>query len=199
MPVPFGKNVTLGHWSRWALLAVWRALAAFYNADRKLRVVVHGDDFTCLGPKAEIIRYEDELASRFEIKRRGHIGESDGCVREIRILNRILRLTDDGLRYEADPRHSEMLVRALDMASASSVLTPGVKEDNSATEYDAPRIDETDALQHLDDDATVVAALATVNPHNRRVAFDVDNIDVDYVVPYSEIYGIHPREDRCYS
>ena len=69
----------------------------FYHAGRNLRVVVHGDDFTCLGPKAEITRYEDELASRFEIKRRGHIGECDGCVREIRILNRILRLTDDGL------------------------------------------------------------------------------------------------------
>ena len=165
----------------------------FHSPDRRLRVVVHGDDFTCLGPKAEIIKYENELASRFEIKRRGHLGEFDGCVREIRILNRILRLTDDGLRYEADPRHAEMLVRALDLASASSVLTPGVKEDSSATEYDAPRIDEASAIQQYEIDAPNVAALAIAEPNQHRVRFDVDNVEISYVVPYSEIYGVHPK------
>ena len=165
----------------------------FYSAARNLRVVVHGDDFTCLGPKAEIVKYEDELASRFEIKRRGHVGESDGCVREIRILNRILRLTDDGLRYEADPRHAEMLVRALDLESASSVLTPGVKQESSATEYDAPRIDENDAIQHYDIDGPHVASLAAVKSPHRRVAFNLDDIAIYHVVPYSEIYGTHPR------
>ena len=165
----------------------------FYSAARNLRVVVHGDDFTCLGPKAEIVKYENELASRFEIKRRGHVGESDGCVREIRILNRILRLTDDGLRYEADPRHAEMLVRALDLESASSVLTPGVKQESSATEYDAPRIDENDAIQHYDIDGPHVASLAAVKSPHRRVAFNLDDIAIYHVVPYSEIYGTHPR------
>jgi hypothetical protein len=105
-------------------------------------VVVHGDDFTCLGPKKSIVEYEDQLASRFEIKRRGHIGESEGCIKEIRILNRILRLTDEGLRCEADPRHAEMLVKALGLDNASSVLTPGIKEDNNATDYDAERVDD---------------------------------------------------------
>ena len=49
----------------------------FFNASKRLQVVVHGDDFTCLGPKSAIIEYEDQLATRFEIKRRGHIGESE--------------------------------------------------------------------------------------------------------------------------
>ena len=165
----------------------------FYSSDRNLRVVVHGDDFTCLGPRAEIVKYEDELASRFEIKRRGHIGECDGCVKEIRILNRILRLTDAGLRYEADPRHAEMLIRALDMGSASSVMTPGVKEDSAATDYDASRVDEDVALQQLDCDAPPVASIAIAQSDNRRVRFDIDNVEINYVVPYSEIYGIHPK------
>ena len=56
--------------------------------------------------------YEDALAEIFEIKRRGHIGEDEDCVCEIRILNRIVRLTEDGLRYEADPRHAALLVKA---------------------------------------------------------------------------------------
>ena len=65
--------------------------------------------------KNDIIWYENELAARFEIKRRGWIGESSDCMREIRILNRKLRLTEAGLRYEANPRHAEMLIRALDL------------------------------------------------------------------------------------
>ena len=81
----------------------------FYNPSQRLRVVVHGDDFTCLGPRAAIMDYEDQLATRFEIKRRGLIGEFDGCIRVIRILNRILRLTEFGLRYEADPRKQKCL------------------------------------------------------------------------------------------
>ena len=43
------------------------------------------------------------------MKRRGLIGFAEGCVRDMRILNRIVRLFDDGLRYEADPRHAEMM------------------------------------------------------------------------------------------
>ena len=99
----------------------------FPHPSRNLCVVVHGDDFTCLGPRLDILWYEDSLAERFEIKRRGQISKSEGCVQEIRILNRILRLTADGLRYEGDPRHSELLVKALGLTDASSVLTPGQK------------------------------------------------------------------------
>ena len=166
----------------------------FEHAERRLKVVVHGDDFTCVGPKAEIIKYEDQLAERFEIKRRGHIGESEGCIQEIRILNRILRLTEAGLRYEADPRHAEMLVKALDLASSSSVLTPGVKESNDATDYDALRIDERDALDMVNgDNDDVIASVSIPNVDRRAVTFNVDHVDVIEIVPYSEVYGIHPK------
>ena len=115
----------------WASRGDSPALVVSVLSGRGLRVVVHGDDFTCLGPRVEVRRYEDALAERFEIKRRGHIGEDEGCVREIRILNRILRLTQDGLRYEADPRHAELLVKALDLTNSAD--TPGVKAPSDDT------------------------------------------------------------------
>ena len=162
-----------------------------------MQVVVHGDDFTCLGPKSKVIEYEDQLATRFEIKRRGHIGESEGCIREIRILNRILRLTESGLRYEADPRHAEMLVKALGLSTASSVLTPGIKESNDSTDYDAERTDEHVALVQWAsspvDAPDVVASISIPKSDPRTVTFDTLNIDVRDVVPYSEIYGVHPK------
>ena len=163
----------------------------FFHSDLRLMVVVHGDDFTCLGPKKNIIHYEDQLASRFEIKRRGHIGESDGCIKEIRILNRILRLTDNGLRYEADPRHAEMLVKALGLDNASSVLTPGIKEDNNATDYDAQRVDEIVATPDWPtSDSSIAATLVIPNSAGRNVSFDLENTVFHDVVAYSDIYMV---------
>ena len=75
----------------------------FHHPDRNIMVVVHGDDFTAVGARSDILWYEDSLESKFQIKRRGHLGFADGCVHEMRILNRIVRITDEGLRYEADP------------------------------------------------------------------------------------------------
>ena len=168
----------------------------FHHEGRNLHVVVHGDDFTCLGPKSDIIWYEGELATRFEIKRRGWIGESDGCIQEIRILNRILRLTKDGLRYEADPRHAEMLIKALGLEDATPVVTPGVKEDNDATNYDADLIHESNAMEVMHgetSDTTPIAMVDIKMVDDRTVGFSSEPTIVHEVVPYSEIYGIHPK------
>jgi hypothetical protein len=49
------------------------------------------------------------------------------------------------------------------------------------------------ALQQLDGDTPPVASIAIARSDNRRVRFDIDNIEINYVVPYSEIYGVHPK------
>ena len=43
------------------------------------------------------------------------------------MLNRIFRWTPEGLKYEADPRQAEQLIRGLGMGGSKSVGTPGVK------------------------------------------------------------------------
>ncbi len=45
----------------------------------------------------------------------------------MRILNRIIRWTEAGLRIEADPRHVEILVEEMGLNEANPVKTPGVK------------------------------------------------------------------------
>ena len=85
----------------------------FKHPDRRVVAVVHGDDFTLLGTKEQLDWCEAEMAKAFELKLRGRMGERPGCVKEIRILNRVLRLCADGLRYEPDPRHVELLVKKL--------------------------------------------------------------------------------------
>ena len=45
------------------------------------------------------------------------------------MLNRVVRLTEDGLEYEADPRHAEMLVLAGGLHLGNSKVAPGATEE----------------------------------------------------------------------
>ena len=78
----------------------------FNHPDRGIAVVVHGDDLTALGKTGDLDWYEEALSKAFQIKVRGRMGENTDC-KEMRILNRIVRLTPEGITYEADPRHAE--------------------------------------------------------------------------------------------
>ena len=106
----------------------------FSHADRDLVCVVHGDDFTTLGNDDNLNWYEAELAKHFELKLRGRLGVACSGDNEIRILNRIVRIIDRGLEYEADARHVELIVESLQLQDSKPVTSPGVKNPDSSTE-----------------------------------------------------------------
>ena len=85
----------------------------FFHPHWRVSIVVHGDDFTALGCKEELDKYEAEWAKSFELKIRGRLGEGPEDDKEIRILNRIVRVLPTGVSYEADPRHAEMLIKSI--------------------------------------------------------------------------------------
>ena len=53
-----------------------------------------------------------------------------------RILNRIVRITDKGLEYEADPRHVDLITSSLNLSESKPVSTPGVKNPEPDLEAD---------------------------------------------------------------
>mgnify|MGYP003334455616 CR=1 FL=1 len=111
----------------------------FNHEDHNIQVVVHGDDFTFLGTDDRLDWITSELKKVFEIKVRGRLGV--GCAdSEIKILNRIVRIDERGLRYEADPRHCDLLIPSLGLQNGSSVKTPGVKP--ADPELEAPKGEE---------------------------------------------------------
>ena len=120
----------------------------FHHRSRNLHLVVHGDDFTTMGVKADIDWFEKTLANHFELKIRCRLGEHCTGPQQIRILNRIVTLTKDGLVYEGDPRHVDLLAGSLGLSASNSVLTPGVKDPNP--DYDSQKHDELQP-QPLDD------------------------------------------------
>ena len=95
----------------------------FVHSSRDLRCVVHGDDFVFAGPAGELNWVRAMMAECFLTKVVGRLGGGAGEVRELRILNRVVRWAADGLRYEADPRHAEIVVRGL--GAVRAVSAPG--------------------------------------------------------------------------
>ena len=76
----------------------------FWHRERALVCSVHGDDFTTAGSKPDLDWFEAELESRHELRKGGRVGPADEDAKEGRVLNRIIRWTEGGLEYEADPR-----------------------------------------------------------------------------------------------
>ena len=101
--------------------------STFYHVGRQLRTLVHGDDFVTVGDKQGVDWLRRELEHRFEIKT-AMIGHGHHENREGRILNRVLRATESGWEYEADQRHSDLLIKALNLQEANPVVTPGEDE-----------------------------------------------------------------------
>ena len=77
----------------------------FSHAEWGVDVMVHGDDFTALGTPTALDKYEHGMAKAFECKFKGRLGSGPDDLKEMRVLNRTVRITKSGLRYEADPRH----------------------------------------------------------------------------------------------
>ena len=108
----------------------------FYHPEKHISLVVHGDDFTALEPRDSLLWYEKGLAQSVELKLKGRLGEAADCDKEVRVLTRVVRIDDEGISMEADPRHVEMLIQAagLSFESKPSVV-PGAKAQD--VDYDA--------------------------------------------------------------
>ncbi len=105
----------------------------YYNAALDVRCIVHGDDFVLTGRAHALDAVKASMHERFLLKELGRLGGGAGELRELRVLNRVIRWTPAGLKYEADPRHAEIIVRGV--AGAERALSaPGTP----SKEFEAP-------------------------------------------------------------
>ena len=100
---------------------------AFFNATTGVRIIVHGDDFIIEGPELELWKVHDVLKAKYIVKMRGVLGPGKKDAKEVVVLNRVLAWDGDEFRYEADPRHVEVMLRDLGLEDAKPAPTPGVK------------------------------------------------------------------------
>ena len=99
---------------------------------------------------------------------KGQLGIGQQDEREMRALNKIVRVSEEGLAYEPDPRHVELLCRDLgfDLKEGKSQATPGrqipYKEDKHAP---------TDPIEDL------ISAIRVAKKTSLKIRF---NDDIEY-------------------
>ena len=155
----------------------------FNHPDWEISVVVHGDDFTALGTDKSLDKYEAGLKAAFECKFRGRLGLDDSDAKEIRVLNRIVRINKSGLQYEADPRHVELLAKSMGLGDCKPVATPGIKKPFEDAALDLP----------VDDDTLPISSMDVDSGSPSKVTFSIADPEVFEVTPYRHIYGVKPK------
>jgi hypothetical protein len=156
----------------------------FKHPKWNVSVVVHGDDFTALGTPEGLDLYESGMCKAFECKLKGRLGRGENDLKEMRVLNRIVRIDDYGLRYEADPRHVELLARSLNLEQCKPVVTPGVK-----LAFDEEDVDATDGKL---EDHVMDAPVNALHRRERVVKFK-DLVEFHDVPTQLDTYGAPPR------
>ena len=70
---------------------------------------MHGDDVTIMGTREDLDWFKSRMDTKFEIKHKGRMGPRPEDIKSVRILNRIATWTNEGIEYESDQRHAEII------------------------------------------------------------------------------------------
>jgi hypothetical protein len=106
----------------------------FYSKERDIRAVIHGDDFTMMGGGESLDWFRREIVKRFEVKFKGRLGPEKEDDKSIRVLNRVVSWDEEGIKYEADQRHAEII--------AQSVIEEGTNTRGISTPCEDEKIEE---------------------------------------------------------
>ena len=100
------------------------------------------------------------MAKHFECKFKGRLGHGADDLKEIRVLNRIVRIVPEGLLYEPDPRHIELLAKGVDliMQQSNSRATPGIK----------PKWEDVPPEESIE---SIIASIRDIRRQNSKVTF----------------------------
>ena len=105
-----------------------------------MKTLVHGDDFVTVGGRTEAEWFRQQLMGRFEIKTK-KVGNGPAESKEEKVLNRVIRVTRNGWEYEADQRHSDLLVKSMGLEEAKPVNSLGEDDKPWMAEEEEERLD----------------------------------------------------------
>ena len=100
----------------------------FMHQELRLELGVHGDDFTVTGPQVNLKKFSDFLSTKYLVKIRGILGPAHMDDKEITLLNRVIKWGPQGISLEADPQHTELVIKDLGLdTSSKGSMVPGTK------------------------------------------------------------------------
>ena len=68
--------------------------------------------------------------------------------KEVRVLNRILTWSEEGIKYEADPRYVEIALKELKLENAKTVSTSGTREEGRTKTNNEEELSSEEASQY---------------------------------------------------
>ena len=111
----------------------------FSHGELGVSVMVHGDDFIAVGPDKNLQSTVKTLEDKYRLKtEKLGCNVSAGESSEIRILNKVVRMTGDGVELEADPRHAELVIKELGLQGAKASPVPGAKDESRKSRGSTP-------------------------------------------------------------
>ncbi len=138
-----------------------------------------------VGPRENLLWLKGKLEKEFKVKSEILSGRTEDK-QQIKVLNRIISWTPKGLEYEADLRHSELVVQALGLQAAKTVVTPAVPEEREHGDAGGQEEELTK------EEVTAYRAITA------RINFlSIDRPDLQYAVKECSRYmGAPTRESR---
>ena len=102
---------------------------SFYNGDKDVNLVVHGDDFTFVGEGEQLDWVEGTMKEWYEIRVRARLGPDEDDATGAVLLSRHIRWNDWGVSCEADPKHWKAVKEASGLKEEwKSLVAPGGKD-----------------------------------------------------------------------
>ena len=163
-------------------------------------ITVHGDDFTVCGSTRNLKWLRTQFEKKFEITCQV-LGPEQGQQQEVRILNRVLRWGSDGIEYEADQRHAEIVIRDLGLDGAKALDTPGTREDKkgASAPWGVPGVQVDKEDPELDEELEAAEATLYRGITARLNYLAQDRTDLQYSCKEASRRMARPRKGdwRC--
>ena len=143
------------------------SLCVFYNQEKGIRTYVHGADYVSIGMPEALKWMKGKLEAKYIVKT-PTLGPSKENQQQIKILNRIVTRSDnDGLAYEADPRHIEIILKQLDVIEAKVVTSLGTRDEGRTSEDSKFELAEKEATMYR----ALVACCNDLSPDRQDILF----------------------------
>ena len=109
--------------------------AFFCSHDEDLKGLCHGDDFCVVARRKQLQIFGKVLEKRIEVKQTGHIGFSACDAKELKILNRTIKIDvmNDEMTLEADTKLVERALESMKLIGAKGVDSPRVRRNEEQT------------------------------------------------------------------
>ena len=106
----------------------------FVHPERDMTAAVHGDDFVFEGLDEDLDYILKVLEANYELKNRGRLGSGAKDLKQIDLLGRIIKLEEDGITWQGDPRHQRLLEDYFGMDSTTKTLSKNGYDDGDTND-----------------------------------------------------------------